>query len=90
VPLSASDHIESIPALVRCVIMLHTAESAAQPERAIAEGDLVVVYEGFESMKAVRVAARAQFQNKFGCFDHKVIMPPLGGSLAGPAGWGPP
>ena len=51
--------------------MLHTAESAAQPERAIAEGDLVVVYEGFESMKAVRVAARAQFQNKFGCFDHK-------------------
>ena len=70
--------------------MLHTAESAAQPERAIAEGDLVVVYEGFESMKAVRVAARAQFQNKFGCFNHKVIMPPLGGSLAGPAGWGPP
>ena len=68
--------------------MLHTAESASQPERAIAEGDLVVVYEGFDSMKAARVTARGQFQNKFGCFDHKVIMPLPGGSLAGRAGVG--
>ena len=82
--------LKGSPALVQCAIMLHTAESAAQPERGIAEGDLVVVYEGFDSMKAVRVTARGQFQNKFGCFDHKVIMPQTGGAIRAQDGQGLP
>ena len=87
--------------------MLHTPESAAQPVRSIAEGDLVVsagavhiksrqhpraysrwlgafrlnlycsiplqvVYEGYDNMKAVRVAASGNYNNKYGTFPHKV------------------
>ncbi|KAI7845297.1 hypothetical protein COHA_001140 [Chlorella ohadii] len=51
--------------------MLHTPESAAQPVRSIAEGDLVVVYEGYDNMKAVRVAANGNYNNKYGTFPHK-------------------
>lgn len=53
--------------------MLHTAESAANPERPISAGDLVVVYEGFESMKAVRVTDGGNYNNKYGSFAHKVM-----------------
>ena len=52
--------------------MLHTAESAANPCRPIADGDLVIVYEGFDSMKAVRVSANGNYNNKYGSFAHKV------------------
>lgn len=51
--------------------MLHTELSAAQPGRCIAEGDLLVVYEGFDSMKAQRVVAKGQYNNKFGSFYHQ-------------------
>lgn len=43
------------------------------------EGDLVIVYENFNSMKAVYVDAKATFENRFGSFPQKV-----GGGL----GWG--
>ena len=52
--------------------MLHTAASAADPGRCIQEGDLVVVYEGFDSMKSVRVTAKGNYNNKFGSFAHAV------------------
>lgn len=52
--------------------MLHKAESAANPCRPIADGDLVIVYEGFDSMKAVRVSANGNYNNKYGSFAHKV------------------
>ncbi|PSC73714.1 tRNA (adenine(58)-N(1))-methyltransferase catalytic subunit trmt61a [Micractinium conductrix] len=51
--------------------LLHSPASFAQPARGIAEGDLVVVYEGFDSMKSVRVAADGQYNNKYGSFVHK-------------------
>lgn len=38
--------------------------------RRIKEGDLVIVYERHDHMKAVTVNSGAQFQNKFGVFDH--------------------
>lgn len=52
--------------------MLHTTASAAEPGRCIQEGDLVVVYEGFDSMKSVRVTAKGHYNNKFGSFAHAV------------------
>ncbi|KAL4439439.1 hypothetical protein ABPG77_008768 [Micractinium sp. CCAP 211/92] len=50
--------------------MLHTATSAAEPSRCIQEGDLVVVYEGFDSLKSARVTANGYYNNKFGSFAH--------------------
>lgn len=41
-------------------------------ERRIEQGDLVIVYERFDSMKAVRVSAKDTFQNRFGAFPMKV------------------
>ena len=38
----------------------------------IQEGDMVIVYERFDSMKAVTVSAKGQYQNRFGCFLMKV------------------
>eukprot|EP00951_Prasinocladus_malaysianus_P047686 scaffold651544_cov42-Prasinocladus_malaysianus.AAC.1 len=39
--------------------------------RLIADGDLVVVYEGYDSMKAVYIdAAKGQFCNRHGNFPH--------------------
>jgi hypothetical protein len=38
----------------------------------IKEGDLVIVYESFQSIKHVYVDSKAQFQNRYGCFNHKV------------------
>ena len=40
--------------------------------RLIQDGDLVIVYERFDSMKAITVAQRAVFNNKFGNFAMKV------------------
>jgi tRNA (adenine57-N1/adenine58-N1)-methyltransferase len=37
----------------------------------IREGDLVVVYEGHSSMKAVYVSAKGRFENRFGVFSHQ-------------------
>jgi len=56
----------------KLIAMLHTEQSAANPARPIQEGDLVVVYEGFDNMKAVRVTANGQYNNKYGSFAHKV------------------
>eukprot|EP00887_Chlorella_sp_A99_P001934 scaffold18.g1934.t1 len=50
--------------------MLRTGEAAGP--RLIAENDLVVVYERFDSMKAVRVKRGGTFNNKFGAFMLKV------------------
>ena len=40
------------------------------------EGDLVVVYEHYNSMKAVYISAGAKFENRFGSFPHKVRQGP--------------
>ena len=53
-------------------MLLHTEELAANPARGIRDGDLVVVYEGFESMKQVRVAAGSFYDNRYGQFAHSV------------------
>ncbi|KAL4855850.1 tRNA (adenine(58)-N(1))-methyltransferase catalytic subunit 61A [Chlorella vulgaris] len=50
--------------------MLHSADSAANPTRPMAAGDLVVVYEGFDNMKSTRIVAGGMFQNRFGGFPH--------------------
>ena len=55
-------------------------EGEAVP-RLVKDGDLVVVYEGYESMKSVKVTAKGQFQNRFGCFAMKVMGD--GGGAAG-------
>lgn len=41
----------------------------------IKDGDMVIVYERFDSMKAVTVTSAGQYQNKFGLFLMKVSMP---------------
>lgn len=41
-------------------------------ERTIQEGDLVIVYERFDAMKAVTVKSSDIFQNRFGAFAMKV------------------
>lgn len=48
------------------------AASASCSPRTIQVGDLVIVYEGINSMKAVSVSDRGGYENKFGYFAHKV------------------
>ena len=40
----------------------------------IKDGDMVIVYERFDSMKAVTVTTDGKYQNKFGLFIMKVSM----------------
>jgi hypothetical protein len=47
------------------------AEAAAAAVRSIALGDLVIVYEGFGKQKAVTLAEKGQFQNRYGNFFHR-------------------
>lgn len=42
--------------------------------RCIAEGDLVIVYEGHQNMKAMYVDPKASYDNKFGHFPHKARL----------------
>lgn len=56
---------------------LADAAAAAQAHvpaasRTIKEGDLVIVYESFQSIKHIYVDPKAQFQNRYGCFNQKV------------------
>ena len=49
------------------------AASSSSAPRTIREGELVIVYESPQSMKAVTIdGAKGQFQNRFGNFPHKV------------------
>lgn len=45
---------------------------SAAAARTIKEGDLVIVYESFQSIKHVYVDSKAQFQNRYGAFNQKV------------------
>ena len=59
---------------MRLSMVLHRpqAEGAGPSGATIADGDLVIVYERFDAMKAVTVASMKSWQNKFGCFQMKV------------------
>lgn len=49
-----------------------TADGATTSyDRNIKDGDLVIVYEGHDAMKAVTVTASGRFENRFGIFAHK-------------------
>lgn len=48
------------------------AAAATTAGRTIQEGDLVIVYESFQSMKHIYVDPKAQFQNRYGAFNQKV------------------
>jgi tRNA (adenine57-N1/adenine58-N1)-methyltransferase len=55
--------------------MLAVAAEEQRPEekkkgRVIGEGDVVIVYERHDRMKAVAVARNAELQNRFGVFPH--------------------
>ena len=52
--------------------MLARKEHAGPGPRKIANGDLVIVYESFNAMKAVYVDAKEAFRNRFGTFPQKV------------------
>ena len=52
--------------------MLHAESSNTAWDRNIQDGDLVVVYERFDSLKAVVVNSRSEFSNRFGHFQMKV------------------
>ena len=57
------------------------AEGVGKP---IEYGDLVIVYEGFNKAKAVTIAPRAQYQNKYGNFFHvDWVGKPLGSKVFG-------
>lgn len=52
--------------------MLHIQLADEPASNLITDGDLVVVYERFDSLKAVRVDRRQIFNNKFGHFAMQV------------------
>ncbi len=54
--------------------MLPPAGLLGRNAQTIKEGDLVVVYERFDSMKAVTVTPKGQFGNCFGNFQTKVLQ----------------
>lgn len=49
------------------------AAGSAAGSRTIQEGDLVVVYESFNAIKAVYVDKKGQYANRYGTFLHKVL-----------------
>lgn len=67
------------------------AAAGAGGGRTIQEGDLVIVYESFQSMKHIYVDPKAQFQNRYGCFNQKDwIGKPFGSKVLSKApgqGW---
>lgn len=56
--------------------MLHLEEQAAAEPRRIAAGDMVIVYERYDSMKSVTVTHKGQYNNRWGSFKMKVLLPP--------------
>ncbi|BDA45787.1 tRNA (adenine(58)-N(1))-methyltransferase catalytic subunit [Coccomyxa sp. Obi] len=52
-------------------MVLHKERPLGGPPRTIADGDLVILYEQFDSMKAVYVDAKENIQSRFGCFPMK-------------------
>ncbi|GBG71698.1 hypothetical protein CBR_g9110 [Chara braunii] len=47
---------------------LSSSTAPTRQHRAIQEGDLVIVYEGHERMRAVRVSSKGRFEDKWGVF----------------------
>jgi hypothetical protein len=58
------------------LMVLQTEQDAAGP-RPIQEGDLVIVYESYNSIKSLHVDPKGQFSNRFGNFAQKVRVMPL-------------
>lgn len=61
--------------------------TAAAPNT-IKEGDLVIVYESFQSIKHVYVDPKAQFQNRYGAFAQKVRTAAWKAGAVGLGRWG--
>ena len=53
-------------------MVLHKKQDLGAPPPCIVDGDLVIVYEQFDAMKAVYVDAKQNIQSRFGCFPMKV------------------
>lgn len=51
---------------------LTSAEPSARQRKLIQNGDLVIMYERFDSMKLIKVDKEASFTNKLGTFHLKV------------------
>lgn len=65
------------------------ASLRAEGERQIKEGDVVIVYERHDRMKAVIVARNGELQNRFGVFPHNEwIGKPFGCRVVGKKGGG--
>ena len=67
--------------LIWMVLHRPQAEEAGPSGATIADGDLVIVYERFDAMKAVTVDAKQSWQNRFGCFHMTVRLSELPGTL---------
>lgn len=52
--------------------MVLPSEQAGPSPRTIQEGDLVVIYESFNSIKFAYVDKKYNYANRFGTFHHKV------------------
>jgi tRNA (adenine57-N1/adenine58-N1)-methyltransferase len=50
--------------------MLLSSRAAVHEGRRIQEGDLIIIYESHDRMKAVQVSAKDTLQNRFGSFKH--------------------
>ncbi|KAJ9528265.1 hypothetical protein QJQ45_014247, partial [Haematococcus lacustris] len=61
--------LSTLAAMLPCCAPAQTT-AVGQP-RCIRDGDLVIVYEGHSSMKAVHVNSKERFDNKFGSFAQK-------------------
>lgn len=60
---------------LRCSMVLHRAPGVVSTSiRCIQAGDLVVVYERFDSMKSVYVNPRESYGNRYGNFKLKVAL----------------
>jgi hypothetical protein len=73
----------------RMAMLAVEASLRAEGERQIKEGDVVIVYERHDRMKAVIVARNGELQNRFGVFPHNEwIGKPFGCRVVGKKGGG--
>jgi hypothetical protein len=52
--------------------MLQAAEHDADEPRTIQPGDMVIVYERYDSMKSLTVSQKGRYNNRWGSFPMKV------------------
>ena len=75
IPRISRAELQTCSKLCNPVMVLHKdAGAVSASRRCIQAGDLVIVYERFDSMKAVRVTPGESYGNRYGNFKLKVSL----------------